>query len=59
MRYSLSKAMPEVTIIMSVEVGSSREGTRVGELRLRRRRSEFVRDSVIRVPLASASAHDD
>ena len=52
MRYSLSKAMPEVTIIMSVEVGSSREGTRVGELR-----SEFVRDSVIRVPLASASVH--
>ena len=38
----------------SGEVGSLREGRRVGESRLRRR-SEFEMDSVIRVPLASAS----
>ena len=39
---------------MSGEVGSPREGTRVGESMLRRIRLIFVRDSVIRVPLASA-----
>ena len=53
--HSESKAMWEEVILMSGEVGSPREGTRVGESRLRR--SEFLRDSVISVPLASASVH--
>ena len=53
-RHSESKAMWEVVIVMSGEVGSPREGTRVGESMLRRMRLVFVRDSVIRVPLASA-----
>ena len=51
-RHSESKA-----IIRSGEVGSLREETRVGELRLRTRRSAFVSDSVVRVPLVSASVH--
>ena len=54
-RHSESKAMWEVAIVMSGEVGSPREGTRVGDSMLRRMRSVFVRDSVIAVPLASAS----
>ena len=54
-RHSEFKAMCEVAIVMSGEVGSPREGTRVGNSMLRRMRSVFVRNSVIRVPLASAS----
>ena len=38
-------------------MGSLQEGTRVGDSRLRRKRSELVRDSLIMVPLASASVH--
>ena len=53
--HSESKAMWEVATVMSGEVGSRRERKRVGESMLRRIRSEFVRDSVIRVPLASTS----
>ena len=56
-RHSESKAMWEEAIVRLGEVESLREGTRVGESRLRRRRSEFVRDSVMRVPLVSASVH--
>ena len=41
----------------SGEIGSLRKGGRVGESRLRRRRLEFVRDSVMKIPLASASVH--
>ena len=51
------KAMGEEAIVRSAEVGSLQEATRVGESRLRRRWSELVRDSVIRVPLACASVH--
>ena len=58
MRHSESKAMWEEAIVMSGEVWSPRDGTRVGESRLRRRRSEFVRDSVVRVTLASANVFD-
>ena len=50
-RHSEIKATWEVAIVMSGEVGSPRERTRVGESMLRSLRSEFV----IRVPLASAS----
>ena len=57
MRHSESKARWEVVIVMSGEVGSPRKGTRVGESILRRMRSEFVRDSMIRVPLASVSVY--
>ena len=39
--HSEFKAMSEEAIVMSGEVGSPREGTRVGESRLRRRKSEF------------------
>ena len=53
-RHSDSKAMWEEAIVISGEVGSRREGTWVGESRLRRMRCQFVKDSVIRVPLASA-----
>ena len=49
-RHSVSKAMWEEAIVRSGEVESLREGTRVGESRLRRRRSEFVREFV---------SHDD
>ena len=49
-----SKAMWEVAIVMSGEVVSPREGTWVGESMLKRMRSVFVKDSVIRVPIASA-----
>ena len=55
--HSESKAMWEDAIVRSGEVRSLREGTRVGESRLSRRRSELVKDSVIRVPLASTSVH--
>ena len=55
MHYFESKAMWEEVIVRSGEVESLREGTWVGESRLRRRRSEFVRDSVIRVPLVVPS----
>ena len=37
--------------VLLEQVGFLRKGTRVGESRLRRRRSEFLRDFVIRVPL--------
>ena len=53
-RHSEAKAMWEEAIVMLGEVGSPRVGTRVGKSRLRRRRLEFVRDYVIRVPLAFA-----
>ena len=52
--YSESKVMWEEAIVRSGEVRSLREETRVEKSRLRRRRSEFVRDSVIRVPLISS-----
>ena len=52
-RHSESYAKWDVAIVMSDEVGSPRKGTRVGESMLRRIRSEFVKDSVIMVPLAS------
>ena len=52
--HSESKAMWEEAIVMSGGVGSPREGTWVGESRLRRWMSKFVKESVIRVPLASA-----
>ena len=48
-------AMWEVTIVRLGEVGSPREGTWVGEPRLKR--LEFVRESMIKVSLASASVH--
>ena len=41
-RCSESKAMWKEAIVRSGEVGSLREGRRVGESRLKRRRSEFV-----------------
>ena len=53
-RHFESKAVWKVAIIMLGEVGSPREEMRVGESMLRRMRSVFVRDSVIRVPLAYA-----
>ena len=37
--------------------GPCERGYGLGESKLRRRRSEFGRDSVIRVPLTSASVH--
>ena len=43
--------------IKGYEEGGYYEGTRVGESKLRGRRSEFVTDSVIMVPLDSASVH--
>ena len=54
-RHSVSKAMWQEAIVMSGEVRSLRDGTRVRDLRLKRRRSEFVRDSAIRVPFALES----
>ena len=56
-RHSESKAMWEEAIARSGEVGSLRVRMRAGESRLRRRRSDLLSDSVIRVPLASASVH--
>ena len=56
-RHSESKALWEDAIVRSGEIGFLQEGTPVGESRLRRRRSEFVRDTVIRVPLVSAIVH--
>ena len=53
--HSESKALWEVPIVMSGEVGSAREGMRVGDSILRRMRLVSVRDSVIRVPIVSAS----
>ena len=50
-RHSECKAMLEEAIVRSGEVRSLREGTRVGKSRLRRRRSEFMRDSMIKTPL--------
>ena len=55
MCHSESMARWEVAIVMSGEAGSPLEDTRVGESMLRRMRTEFLRDSVIRVPLASVS----
>ena len=55
--HSESKVMWEEAIVRSGDVGFLRDGRRVGESRLRRRRSEFVRDSVIKVPLDSARIH--
>ena len=43
--------------VTSAEVESLREGKRVGESRLRSRRSEFVGDFVLKIPLVSASVH--
>ena len=57
MCHSESKAKWEEAIVRMGEVGYRRERTRGGETRLRRRRSEFVRDSVIRVPVTSAIVH--
>ena len=50
-------AMWEDAIVRLPDVESLREGRWVGESRFRSKRSEFVRDSVMRVPLASASVH--
>ena len=47
--------MWEVGIVMSGEVGSPREGTWVGESILGRMRFEYVRVSVIRLPLVFVS----
>ena len=47
--------MWELAIVMSGDLGSPQEETRVAELMLRRMRSEFERDSVIKVSLSSAS----
>ena len=47
--------MWELAIVMSGDLGSPQEETRVAELMLRRMRSEFVKDSVISVPLVSTS----
>ena len=55
MRHSESKAMWEEAIVMSGELGFPREGTRVGQSRLKSWRSEFLRYSVIRVPLVFKS----
>ena len=55
--YTETNAMWGEAIVRSGEEGSPREGTRVGESMLRRRRFESVRESVIRVSLASASVH--
>ena len=55
--HSESKAMLEEAIVRSGEMGSLREETRIAESGLRRRRSELVRDFVIRVRLAFASVH--
>ena len=54
-RHSEFKAILEEAFVMAGEVWYPREGTREEESILRRKRSEFVRDPVIRVPLASAS----
>ena len=54
-RHSESKTMCEVAIVMSGEVVSPRVGRRVGESMLRRMKSVFVSDSVVRVPVAFAS----
>ena len=56
-RHSEFKAMWEEAIVRSGELGSMQEGRRVGESRLRRKRCEFVRDSVLKVPFASACVH--
>ena len=55
--HSKSKAMWEEDILRTGVVGSLQERMRVGELRLRSSMSELVRDSVMRVHLASASVH--
>ena len=52
--YSEFKAMWEEAIVRPGDMGFLREGTRVEESRLWRRKLEFVKDFVIRVPLASA-----
>ena len=55
-RHSEYNAMWENDIVRSGEVGSLREGPRVGESSLRRRkRSEFMKYFVIKVPPASVS----
>ena len=56
-RHSKSMAMWKEAIVRSEEVRFLRKGKRVGESRLKRRRSELVIDSVISTPLASASVH--
>ena len=52
--HSESKAMWEVAIVMSENLGTPREGTQVGGSMLKRKRLTFARDCVIKVPLASA-----
>ena len=56
-RHSESKAMREEAIVRSKEEGSLREDAVIGESRLMGRRLEFVRDSVMRIPFASARIH--
>ena len=56
MRHSESKAMWEEAIVRSGEIGSLREGRRVGESRLSRK-SEFVSDFLMRISLAYANVH--
>ena len=48
-RHSESKAIWEEVIVRSGDLGSLQEGRRVEESRLRRKRSELVRDSAMRV----------
>ena len=50
--HSDSKAMWDEAIVRSGEVGSLRGGRWVGESRLRSMRLGFVKDSIMRVPLA-------
>ena len=56
-RHSEFIAMWEEAIVRSGEIGSLREGKRLGDSRFRQRRSQFVRDYVISVLPASASVH--
>ena len=56
-RHSESKAIWEEVIVRSGDLGSLQEGRRVEESRLRRKRSELVRDSAMRVPLDPTSVH--
>ena len=47
---------PKFVILTTLFLSVQREGTRVGESMLKRTRSEFVRDSMIRLPLARNSS---
>ena len=55
--HSESIVMWEEAIVRSEEVGFAQDGWQVGESRLRSVRLESVRDSLVRVSLASARSH--